>query len=461
MPSKNTKHVKKTIKKIKKNKRALKIILPILIILLLALAVCYIVLPWQVPTATIINKEIANDNITITAKVSRSLQIKSCKIALNKDKELISSQEITKYNTDEIYDFHEISEEGLYEITITYINIISKQEAVLITDSIQYGDAPIYQSADLSIHFLELGNKYTGDSVYIKAGDTDVLIDAGSKKNSATTIKNYLNTQMDDNKLEYVIATHAHEDHIAGFVGSNADKGIFETYEVETIIDYPKTDSTSQISKDYATLRDTEVSQGAKHYTALECVNKVNGATDVYELADGITLTVLNSYYYTNKASTENDYSVCVLISANDKHFLFTGDLESGGEEKLVELNDLPEVEVYKGGHHGSKTSSSDALLSVIKPKRVCVCTCAGSTQYTTNNDNIFPSQEFINRVAKYTQEIYITTLCTDYKNNIFTSMNGNIVVSVTTTITVNCSNNNTILKETDWFKANRVWPSA
>ena len=43
----------------------------------------------------------------------------------------------------------------------------------------------VYVSGDLSIHFMELGNNYTGDAVYIKAGDTDILIDAGSRTNSA------------------------------------------------------------------------------------------------------------------------------------------------------------------------------------------------------------------------------------------------------------------------------------
>ena len=48
-------------------------------------------------------------------------------------------------------------------------------------------------NGDLSVHFLELGNKYAGDCIYIKANDNDILIDAGSRQNSATTIINYVN----------------------------------------------------------------------------------------------------------------------------------------------------------------------------------------------------------------------------------------------------------------------------
>ena len=90
-------------------------------------------------------------------------------------------------------------------------------------------------SGDLQIHFLELGNYYTGDCVYIKAGDTDVLIDAGSKTSSVPTISAYLDQYVTDNKLEYVIVTHAHEDHYAGFAAST---GIFDLYECEVIIDF-------------------------------------------------------------------------------------------------------------------------------------------------------------------------------------------------------------------------------
>ncbi|MBR2070860.1 MAG: hypothetical protein IJ981_05465, partial [Clostridia bacterium] len=63
---------------------------------------------------------------------------------------------------------------------------------------------------ELQIHFLELGNKYTGDCTLIKVGDTEVLIDAGSRKNSAVAIKEYVDKFCTDGVLEYVIATHAH-----------------------------------------------------------------------------------------------------------------------------------------------------------------------------------------------------------------------------------------------------------
>ena len=146
------------------------------------------------------------------------------------------------------------------------------------------------------------------------------------------------------------------------------------------------------------------------------------------------------------------------MINQNDKHFLFTGDLEDKGEEKLVEYNDLPEVELFKAGHHGSYTASTLTLLEVIKPNIVCVCCCCGSDEYTDVIDNMFPSQAFISRVLKYTEKIYVTSIISDNEDG-FTSLNGNInIISDGKEVIVNCSNNNTVFKDTEWFKENRKW---
>ena len=312
---------------------------------------------------------------------------------------------------------------------------------------------------ELSVHFLELGNAYTGDCTLIKVGSTEVLIDAGSRKGSAGTLVPYIKNYCTDGILEYVIATHAHQDHIAGFVGTSTAKGIFESFVCETIIDYPLSDSDREIRRDYEALRDAEVASGAKHYTALECWNNENGASRSYTLAEGITMNFLYQEFYETKTSDENDYSVCMLLSQGDNHYLFTGDLEGEGEQSLIKENKLPKCTLFKGGHHGSPTSSTAELLAVIQPEIVCVCCCCGSAEYTDNIAKQFPSQAFVDRVAPYTDKVYVTTMVTaDGKGH--QSMNGNIVVmSDGKEVTVTCSNNNTLFKDTEWFALNRFMP--
>ncbi len=322
-------------------------------------------------------------------------------------------------------------------------------------------------NADLSVHFLELGNKYTGDCTLIKVGNTEVLIDAGSRKNSAATISAYIDEYCTDGVLEYVIATHAHQDHIAGFVGntSGTEKtGVLYKYEIGTLIQFSLTNATSAIYNEYCQAVEYAKSRGTEVYTAKQCWYETDGAKKKYYLDDGnnISLNVLYNYYYDNKTEEENDYSLCTLLTQvtpeNTFNYLFTGDLEESGESYLVDNNSLPRVELFKGGHHGSYTASTEKLLNTVKPKNVAVCCCCGTTEYTSNKNNTFPAQAFIDRVAKHTENIYCTTLITDYANNGFTSMNGNIVFYYKDELKLYCSNNTTVLKDTAWFKENRVW---
>ena len=318
------------------------------------------------------------------------------------------------------------------------------------------------QEDGISINFLELGTYNTGDCTYIKAGDVDILIDAGSIQNSAKPIKEFINQYCTDGKLEYVIATHAHKDHIAGFVGTSTETGIFESYRIGTLIEFARTDVTSQLYGNYQTKRDARIASGdlENYYTALQCVEETDGAKKEYTITDNISMTILDQKYYHEKSSDENNYSVCALFTHGTNHYLFTGDLEKEGEESLVELNNLPHCQLFKGGHHGSKTSNTDALLSKITPDAVCICCCAGNDEYTKNVDNQFPTQQTINNIAKYTSTIFVTTVTTDGHTG-YTSMNGNINFRCGRDMYywISGSNNSLILKDSEWFKNNRTWP--
>ncbi len=325
------------------------------------------------------------------------------------------------------------------------------------------------QTNELSVHFLELGVKETGDCTLIKVGNTEVLIDAGAKQASADTIIPYINRYCTDGVLEYVIATHAHEDHIGAFYSTKERKGIFETYDCRTIIDFPKTNkeySAASVYGRYTDARDAEVAGGAVHYTALECYNEQNGARRSYELDENTTLNILYQKYYEEEfKGDENNYSVCVLLTQGDYNYLFTGDLEEKGEQSLVESNALPHCEVYKGGHHGSSTSTTEALLAAITPDCICICACAGSPEHTTDPLGSFPTQECVDRMAKYTERIYVTSLAVNVdlveEKWEYALLNGNIVVTSNgLRMTVACSHSDKILKDTEWFQQNRTWNS-
>ena len=350
---------------------------------------------------------------------------------------------------------------------------------------------------DFQIHFMMLGNDKAGDSIYIKVGDIDILIDAGSRQASVDTTKEYINRYCKDNTLEYVIATHGDQDHIEGFTDTKNRKGIFSSYICKNIIDFEYTTKTTSTYNDYVTLRDAEVAAGANHYYASDCFNNTNGALRKYELTENVTMEFIYNKFYFEKASDENDHSVCVLFTYTkdsiSHYFLFTGDLEEAGEKSIASYYNgstpektLPEVDLFKAGHHGSKTSSNDCLLDIIKPKMCVVTCCCGTDEYTKITDNQFPTQAFINRIAKWTDAVYVTTIYESYEiltntkgdyisTEGFKAMNGNIIVSCgikdnTYGVGLYCSNNYIKLKDSEWFNLKvvldgverriRVWPN-
>ncbi|MGM9972249.1 MAG: ComEC/Rec2 family competence protein [Anaeroplasmataceae bacterium] len=375
----------------------------------------------------------------------------------------------------------------LYELVGDY-----DDEATITTDAKPVGEDDVTEVLydDFQIHFMMLGNDKAGDSIYIKAGETDVLIDAGSRQASVDTTKEYINRYCKDGSLEYVIATHGDQDHIDGFTDTTSRKGIFSSYECKNIIDFEYSTKTTATYNKYKELRDTEVSNGANHYYASECWNEENGAKREYQLSNNVTMEVLYNKYYFEKSSDENNHSVSLMFTytsqGTSKYFMFTGDLEKEGEEAMAEYYDgstpektLPTVDLFKAGHHGSKTSSNDCLLDIIQPKMCVVSCCCGTDEYTENIDNQFPTQEFINRIAKWTDAVYVTTIYEELEllnNEINTTgykpMNGNIIVSAGALgIGLSCSNNTTKLKDSEWFNTEieingekrkmRVWPES
>lgn len=307
---------------------------------------------------------------------------------------------------------------------------------------------------DLQIHFLELGNNRSGDCTLIKVGDTEVLVDAGSQRSSAETIGNYLNDYVTDGKIEYVIATHAHDDHISAFVGTKQVKGVFDRFEFGTIIDFTQHNTTSQVYQDYVAARDALVEGGTIHYTALQCWNETDGAQKSYQLAEDISLNILYQKYYEEKSSTENNYSVCFLLTQGNNNYLFTGDLEKSGEVSLVENNRLPHCKLFKAGHHGSATSSNAELIDIIQPEIVCVCCCGGYREYKQKEQkDEFPSQDFFDNVIKYTDKIYVTTMYSETAEGKHVSLNGNIIVSSNGgEVKVTCSGSSEPFTKSEWY---------
>lgn len=354
----------------------------------------------------------------------------------------------------------------------------------------------------ISFHFIEENVQNTGDAIYIKAGDNDILIDSGATKAVASTIKSYLDNYVTDGKLEYVFSTHAHQDHISGFVGkSDSSKeggrdGLLYSYKIDNFIDFSyymsskitidnasghlmdeaEEKGSTALYKDYLKARSYAVSKGAKHYTARDLTTPENNWK--VTLGEGVSMTLLYQFYYDHDRSDtklldesyavsgfsdQNDCSLSLLFEQGDKKMLFTGDSEKYAESSLVRSNpELGPVTLFKAGHHGSPTASGSELLNVIKPQAVVACCVAGNTEYgQKTKETTFPGQDVINRVSSFTDRFYALTEGSFTDKNYHVPLNGNVVFSYDEngSETVSFSASDKKLKDTSWFSENRTLP--
>ena len=96
------------------------------------------------------------------------------------------------------------------------------------------------------------------------------------------------------------------------------------------------------------------------------------------------------------------------------------------------------------------------------------VCCCAGTPEHTDAPANQFPTQEFIDNIAPYTDKVYIPTVVdtittSESGSQSYTvkSLNGDIVLSFSQGVAkVTCSVSDLVLKDSDWFKENRTLPA-
>jgi len=84
---------------------------------------------------------------------------------------------------------------------------------------------------------------------------------------------------------------------------------------------------------------------------------------------------------------------------------LFTGDLETDGEDAMMDEKMLKDYDVLKVAHHGSMYSSQQTFLDIIKPE-IAIISCGIKNSYG------HPHQELINRLKSQNSKIYITTDC-------------------------------------------------
>ncbi|MEL7596663.1 MAG: ComEC/Rec2 family competence protein [Clostridiaceae bacterium] len=216
--------------------------------------------------------------------------------------------------------------------------------------------ANVKVSGTLKIHYIDVGQ---ADSILIQQDEHNMLIDAGNNGDSDLVV-NYLKKN-NVKKLDYVVGTHPHEDHIGSL------DTVINNFEIGKVL-MPKATSTTRTFKDVVT---------AIKNKNLKITEPIPGTT--YNLGEASWTVLAPSK---NKDYEDaNNYSIVCKLKYGNTSFIFTGDAEDISEKEILARGYDLKSDVLKIGHHGSSSSTTDAFLTAVNPK-YAIISCGKGNDY-------------------------------------------------------------------------------
>jgi len=218
------------------------------------------------------------------------------------------------------------------------------------------GPKPAYKGGDdstLSVHFLDVGQ---ADAALLLCDGSAMLIDGGNVEDSSL-VAAYLKEQ-GVKHLDYVVATHAHEDHVGGLSGA------LNVCSVDTVFS-PVKDYNSTAFRDFA-----------KYVSAQKKSITIPKAGETFQLGSATVELFGPQKSYPD----ENNSSIVLKVTHGKNSFLFTGDAEREAENDLLDAGLDLGATVLKVAHHGSDTSSSYRFLRAVQPEYAVISVGEGNS---------------------------------------------------------------------------------
>ena len=277
---------------------------------------------------------------------------------------------ITRENIEEIFG---MQNEDVVQTSTTQELVSGTQEQTSFNKvTIETGNDVIKKNTDQNgskVYYFDVGQ---ADSILIVNNGKTMLIDAGNNDDGEMLV-NYIKT-LGISKIDLLVGTHPHEDHIGGL------DNIIKAFDIGTIY-MPKVQTNT---KTFEEVIDAISAKGLKVTTP-----KIG---DTFKLGEANCEVMSIGDDKTNLNTT----SIVIRMVYNNVSYLFTGDMEISNES----AREWPQTDILKVAHHGSRTSSSEKFLKQVMPK-------IGIIQVGTDNSYSHPHEVVIKRLEKLGVEIY------------------------------------------------------
>ena len=238
---------------------------------------------------------------------------------------------------------------------------------------------------ELKIHYIDVGQ---ADAILLTLNNASMLIDAGNNADGELVVNYISNNGI--SKLDYVIGTHPHEDHIGGL------DDVIKNFDIETIL-MPKVQNNTRTFED---VLDAITDKN------LQITSPKVG--DTYDFSEA-QFTILSCK---NENTDElNTASIVIRLVFDEQSYLFCADAEKENEYAMMSSGLTLKSNIIKIGHHGSTTSSLEKFLLMVEPEVAII-------SVGKDNDYGHPHDEIVNRLNKLGIKIYRTDL------------NGTIIIS-------------------------------
>lgn len=276
-------------------------------------------------------------------------------------------------------------------LTIVFVSGCSAGDQYAKEDKKGGTESTNVSSGIMSVHFIDVGQ---ADSIIIKtpSGKT-MLIDAGNNGDK-DTITSYIKG-MGISKIDVLVGTHPHEDHIGSL------DTVIQDFPVGNIY-MPKVSSTTKTYKDVV---DAIKSKNMK-------VTQAKAGMQ-FELDEGITVRILSPV--ADKYEELNDYSAVLKLTYKNVSFLFTGDAGRIAEMEMLNGKENLAAQVLKVGHHGSSTSTTDQFIDAVDPEYAVISVGKG-------NDYGHPALSTLNKLEQRGIKVFRT----DEDGTVVLSTDGN-----------------------------------